>query len=364
MCVITSTSGKRTEFQTLNGLRGIAAILVVILHNPGAFTLRPTHAYLAVDCFFVISGFVLSYVYGSRIDNGWALTSFLKARAIRLAPLYILALAFSAFVMSLDRNSAIRSLGLSADLIYFGFGVFLLPSHLRIDPHQDPFPYNNVAWTLFLEVVANVLHCTILRRVRFAGLLWANGLSAVALIACYLHYHNLNAGWQFGQLLTLGLARVSFSYTAGMLAYRLYRKRVLAFAVPSWLLALVTGVLLIVPLGHGAATALILVLFFFPFLVLLSAYNEPGKKLGRIFKILGAASYAVYLLHGPSFELAHIALPGWTLRAPNVGYVFVIVLVAISLLLEQWYDEPVRDWLKEHISNVKAKVVRRRWLLS
>src|SRR5579875_2169947 len=84
--------GKRREFHTLNGLRGVAAALVVLVHNPADFPVHPHHAYLAVDLFFVISGFILSYVYGARLAGRWPTAEFLKARLIRLAPLYLLAL--------------------------------------------------------------------------------------------------------------------------------------------------------------------------------------------------------------------------------------------------------------------------------
>ena len=76
------------QFQTLDALRGIAALLVVMLHGGMPFfPFFPHLAYLAVDLFFVLSGFVLSYAYQGRLDHGLTTTRFLAHRLIRLTPL-------------------------------------------------------------------------------------------------------------------------------------------------------------------------------------------------------------------------------------------------------------------------------------
>lgn len=88
----------RRTFDTLDGLRGTAAIVVLLLHVASAETPDlPVFgsAYLAVDLFFLLSGFVIGHAYEARLSDGLTFGKFLKIRLVRLYPLYVLGLALA-----------------------------------------------------------------------------------------------------------------------------------------------------------------------------------------------------------------------------------------------------------------------------
>ena len=143
----------------LDALRGVAACTVVLFHR--ASRMPFPKGYLAVDFFFMLSGFVLTFAYQEKLDGGWSTRDFLATRIARLYPLYLLG-----FVLGL-------LVALSDPAIHFGPqgwvsaipNLLLLPAW--VGPHSKPphaFPYNIPAWSLFFEVVANVLHALFLRR--------------------------------------------------------------------------------------------------------------------------------------------------------------------------------------------------------
>jgi len=82
---------EKRRFVTLDAMRGIAAFLVVLRHTgTTAGGWFPEYSYLAVDLFFILSGFVLAYAYDADFERGMGFSRFMKKRTLRLAPLYIL----------------------------------------------------------------------------------------------------------------------------------------------------------------------------------------------------------------------------------------------------------------------------------
>ncbi|HSU19545.1 MAG TPA: acyltransferase family protein, partial [Acidobacteriaceae bacterium] len=146
------------KFETLDALRGIAALAVVEYHATALSAHAFRHGYLAVDFFFVLSGFVLSYAYGDRLAEGWSTASFMKARFIRLWPLNTLGL-----LLGLLLGVAHHPLD-AALLRTILLNLIFLPS--RLLPHGSWFPVNPVAWTLFFELFSNLFHVLFLRRAR------------------------------------------------------------------------------------------------------------------------------------------------------------------------------------------------------
>ena len=88
--VDVATSPKKVRFLTLDALRGVGAIAVMAGHAGivlGAY--MPPFMYLAVDMFFVLSGFVLAHAYDRKFAEGLSVGAFLKARIARLYPIYL-----------------------------------------------------------------------------------------------------------------------------------------------------------------------------------------------------------------------------------------------------------------------------------
>ncbi|MDA4698732.1 acyltransferase, partial [Enterobacter hormaechei] len=90
----TAFSDSKKHYEILDGLRGIAAIMVAMLHILEIFSggyhtkLMINHGYLAVDFFFLLSGFVIAHAYDDRW-NKMTIGQFFKRRLIRLHPLII-----------------------------------------------------------------------------------------------------------------------------------------------------------------------------------------------------------------------------------------------------------------------------------
>lgn len=93
------------RYEILDGLRGVAAMLVIWYHFFEGFATSPTdqmmnHGYLAVDFFFVLSGFVIGYAYDGRWKNGKMTASrFMLRRVIRLHPMVILSVVLGALAI-------------------------------------------------------------------------------------------------------------------------------------------------------------------------------------------------------------------------------------------------------------------------
>ena len=91
--VMNQTS--KPHYEILDGLRGVAAVLVMLYHIGEGFATSPVdqsvnHGYLAVDLFFILSGFVIGYAYDDRWDIGLTVKDFLRRRLIRLHPMVIM----------------------------------------------------------------------------------------------------------------------------------------------------------------------------------------------------------------------------------------------------------------------------------
>ena len=330
------------KFQTLDVLRGLAALVVVIVHNSRIFGWSPQHGYLAVDMFFALSGFVLSHAYQSRLDSGMPTWTFLKIRVMRLAPLYLLALAFGCFMVFITGEYTSLHLSTYQYVEYAVLGMLFLPS--RSAP--SPFPYNNPSWTLFLELAMNVVHALLLRRLKTRVLGAICAFAGLVLTWIYVHSHNLNAGWKWDGLFTVGVARVVFSYTAGMLVYRLWTWRKNLLKLPALLVSAVTLVALVAPTPHEAFVSWLMIFFLFPAIIYVGATTEPGRVFRRVFGALGGASYSIYVLHSPFFGLSIWALRGTRMNGEVTAWMLLLALVAVSLIIDEVYDVPLRKRLR------------------
>ncbi|MGE0829924.1 MAG: acyltransferase family protein, partial [Hyphomonadaceae bacterium] len=146
---------EKERFLALDGLRGIAAVAVLLRHfGSAAGPVRLPESYLAVDLFFLLSGFVLAHAYEQRLRAGMSFWDFLKARFIRLYPLYFLGTAIGAagaFWLA-SRNWGHAEFG--EMLGSLSFNLAFLPSAFH---EHNPFPYNGPAWSLFYEMLASVI---------------------------------------------------------------------------------------------------------------------------------------------------------------------------------------------------------------
>lgn len=146
------------RYQVLDGLRGLAALAIVIWHVPNWFPyLRLPTAHIAVDLFFVISGFVIAASYESRLRTGLSVSSFMLIRVIRLYPFYLFGTLISiiSLVLSFFSHGTISEFHL-AFWKAAPFSAFMLPSP-SFGIIGNLYPLNIPAWSLHFEIIINII---------------------------------------------------------------------------------------------------------------------------------------------------------------------------------------------------------------
>lgn len=328
------------RYGTLDGMRGIAALAVALFHYNIS---QARHGYVAVDFFFALSGFVLCRAYLDRWRAGLSSWSFMKQRAIRLYPLFLVGLVVTTLSALSNhytgRGEIIPYAKIAASL---PFNLLMLPSPVTF----TLFPTNVPAWSLFFELVANVALVLVLFRLPRLGLL-ALCLAAAGWYAPVVLENeggNLGAVWR---QLDTSMVRTTFGFTAGVLIARLPQPT----ARPAgWLglacLTAIAAMLLADPAVPMAWYDLACTLLLAPLLVWIGARCEPPRLLAPAAWFLGEVSYGVYAVH-------------WGLMQPlrwfkdDLGYdpvlmaaVFLACCVALAWLCTRWIDAPMRAWLR------------------
>lgn len=342
----------KPHFAILDGMRGIAAIAVVIYHFmeiavPDYHDSFIAHAHLAVDFFFCLSGFVIAYAYDQKLKQ-IGLKTFLKLRLIRLHPLVIigsvigfLAFAFDPFIQ-LFQQYANRS------FLMFVCSCLMIPFPMVQERYFNLFHLNPPTWSLFWEYLANLAYAIVLVRLRYKAMWCLLFLAAVALIYESFHSGYLGVGWG-GENFSGGGLRVFYSFTAGVLLFRsnwIIRSK-LGF-LP--LTALLTTVFFI-PFQEktNALTDALIVLFYFPFLIVLGAGATLKPRFKNISYWSGEISYPLYMIHYPFIWLFMSYVERYK---PERSEMIGIIVIACLFLLVLAYailvllDRPIRKYLK------------------
>jgi peptidoglycan/LPS O-acetylase OafA/YrhL len=331
-------------YRTLDGLRGVAALIVVTRHAGDVFPGRLfPESFLAVDLFFLLSGFVIAHAYEARLMAGLGLRSFLKTRIIRLYPLYLLGLALGAVAYGMKAHTT----GAPFDgvwLLQAGvIGVLMLPA-------VPPLPMGSSAldgptWTLGPELAANLLYAASLRRLGRRSLTLLIAAGGVGLVACEFVYGSLDGGWSVERFPLIGM-RLAFSFFLGVAMFRSRPvRRTAPFA--AWAcLAVVAAALMLHPAAQVRQVyELVAVIAVFPAIVAMAVRCEPGLRSAPTFKALGLMSYALYVIHQPLGALAapllRACVPG-AAPSPITAVLFLIGATATAFTADHVYDGPVR----------------------
>jgi peptidoglycan/LPS O-acetylase OafA/YrhL len=344
----------RRKFEDLDALRGIAAIAVMLYHfTPflSSSTVFPT-AYLAVDLFFLLSGFVLCHAYDQRLQAGMRFREFVGARLVRLYPLYIagtlLGLVYVLGRARLQHDGQVPGADLATSL---GLSVLFLPNLSERNALGGLYPFDLAAWSLFFELAINLAYGVTCGWLTQRRLIAVVAFGAVALVAAILAFHTIDVGMTRRTLMG-GTARVLFSFSAGVLLYRV-RGRIGAGlpAVPPALLWVVLAGSLVAapPWPWRALYELGCAMLLFPTLILLAAQTERERPFW-LASLLGRLSYPVYILHTP---LVLLLAGAWKAierqdpigAAPTPGILFAIFVLAASYVAARVYDEPMRTRL-------------------
>lgn len=348
---IAATNSSRTHFPALDGLRGVAAIGVVVFHFMEMVISRYSdlfigHGWLAVDFFFCLSGFVIGYAYDERI-GAMGTWSFFKTRLIRLHPMVVLGSLLGLVALYVD---PFRATPLADGIGHVGLmllaSLLLIPYPTMQERSFCLFSLNSPAWSLFWEYIANIAYALFLCRLGKRALIIAT--VGAALILCAVGYRegNLWAGFN-GETFWVGAARLNFSFLAGLLIYRagLTIRTRLGFTP----LALLLVLALVMPYATGGwVREAAVIILWFPLIVMLGAGVTLGDRARRFCKFAGELSYPLYMTHyafiypfGNYYEKYHP-------NATQLTFVVlggVVIVVAFACLVMKFYDTPLRKYL-------------------
>ena len=377
----TTYLASKPRYEILDGLRGVAAIIVVAFHLFETYSAGPAHqilnhGYLAVDFFFVLSGFVIGYAYDDRWDR-MTTWDFFKRRLVRLHPMVIMGTLLGASLFYFSTCSAFPMVMQTPWwnvllMTLLGCLMFPTPTSWDIRGWWETNALNGPTWSLMWEYIANVLYALFIRRFSKLALGIIVGLSAFLTLDVTLNIdtfgllssrgeaaYTLIGGWSLtpGQLY-IGISRLLYPFFMGLLLSRI-GKQVKVKRGFYWCSLLVTVILVMPRIGgetsqwmNGVYEA-VSVLALFPLIVAMGAgSNVTGKRSVALCKFLGELSYPLYITHFPLIYM-QIAWARNNPDAPAGMHLFIAVSVfvlsiAIAYACLKLYDELVREWLKQH----------------
>ncbi len=363
--------GTKPHYHILDGLRGVAAIIVVFFHLAEPLSSSHldnvvNHGYLAVDFFFLLSGYVIGYAYDDRWDK-LTFGGFFRRRLERLQPLVVLGMTLGAIGFYFT-DSTIWPLIHTVPawklivVMLIGYTIIPIPLSMDIRGWQEMHPLNSVGWSLFFEYIANILYALGLRKLPNKALACFVVLTGALLLHFAVTNPNgdVTGGWTLNaEQLRVGITRALFPFFAGLLLSRVLRPACIKNAF-FWCSLLVAAVLLMPRIGganhlwmNGLYEAFCIIIIF-PLIVYIGASGVVrGQTEDKICKFLGNLSYPLYMTHYVLvyFYVAWVSNhSGITLRQawPHALLTFsgAIVLAYASSKL---YDEPVRGWLRKKL---------------
>ncbi|MEX6688311.1 acyltransferase [Danxiaibacter flavus] len=350
----------KQHFEILDGLRGIAAVSVVIFHFmeiavPDYTQSFIAHSYLAVDFFFCLSGFVIAYAYDNRLQKIGVL-SFLKLRLIRLHPLVIIGSIIGLLAFIFDPFSNLHQQYADKLLPMFIASCLMIPYPVVRERFFNLFHLNPPTWSLFWEYVVNIVYAIVLIRLP-KKILWVLLVIAAGALAYEARRStNLSGGWGGDNILG-GLIRVSYSFLAGILVYR--SRWIIQSKLGFLSVGILTVAAFVVPFVKELNWIVdpAIVIFYLPFLVALGAGATLRPAFAKICRFSGEISYPLYMVHYPFIWIFMSYVEKYK---PNIGQMTPIIITGtIAMILLAYIvmisiDIPVRKWLKNRMMKKAA----------
>lgn len=369
----------KPRYEILDGMRGVAAMIVVAYHLFETYSKGPAyqilnHGHLAVDFFFVLSGFVIGYAYDDRW-NRMTVWEFFKRRLIRLHPMVIMGSVLGALLFYFGDSALFPLIGQTPwwkMLLLFLLGCTMLPALTGWDIRgwQETNPLNGPTWSLMWEYLANILYALIIRRLSKGVLAVVVLCSAVLTIDLTMNLdlfgllaerpealaHTVIGGWSITpEQCYIGICRLFYPFFCGLLLSRI-GKRINVHNGFWWCSLFITAVLVMPRLGgetdawQDGLYETVSILLVFPLIVLMGAGSTVhGKRSVAVCNFLGEISYPLYITHFPliylqmSWASQHSDLPTGTHICVALSVFILSVGLAYACL--KLYDLPVRKWL-------------------
>lgn len=372
-------SDTKPHYELLDGLRGIAALLVLIYHIFEGFAFAEAtdgvgsglvttlnHGHIAVDFFFILSGFVISYAYDDRWDR-MTPGNFFKRRLIRLHPMLIMgavigAMAFLAVGCERWDGTVAPTSWVMIALLLTMFMIPAVPGvPYEVRGNGEMFPLNGPGWSLFFEYIGNICYALFMRRMS------TKVLASFTVVLGLVHgwffigdisgYDMIGVGWTIDEVnFWGGFIRMLFPFSMGMLLARTFRPRKIKGAF--WICTLALTVLFAVPyipseggISLNSLYEYVCISCIFPSLVWLGACGTASGATSRISNFLGELSYPLYIVHYPIMYIFYAWLIKNDIYTLGGCLPAALLVIGTSILLAylclKLYDIPVRRWLTQ-----------------
>ncbi|MBL1422413.1 MAG: acyltransferase [Alphaproteobacteria bacterium] len=345
------------EYLHLDVMRFVAAMAIVVLHFLGwlgldsVTWLRFDGLQLFVDVFFVISGAIITYVYGTRISQRWGFRKFAIARVARLVPLHW---ATTLFYVAVGLAALFSGVDLDAPEKY---NYACLPQVMLLAHAIDgcsPLQFNFVSWSIGAEFVMYLFFPAFVFIVGSSGLR-AFLLFAVVLTGLYL----FDAGW-WHRTYELGALRAAPGFLLGMTLY-LNRDLLRRIPVPStlfWPILLGVTAAMLSPMDQGLVVLLAYVGTAAIFIIDLrnSAIGRLSVGVRRIAP-LGQLTYSCYMLH-PLVRTVYLNFLGNRILglSGDAAIIWAVlglgVVLVVSYLSVKLFEAPARRVLRRFLSRI------------
>lgn len=335
-------------------MRWIAAFAVAAFHA-GLLHSDQQSPYLAVDFFFALSGFVIAHAYDARLAGGMSAKEFIGRRLLRLYPLFALGLVLGLVAALVEIGMGVGQDTLGITVLQFLCGLLFLP-YPSLEPNALISPLNGPYWSLILEIHINVIFALAFAWLSLRVISVMVAVSGLVLVGIAYAATTLETGYLVSDYFG-GVARVGFSFSAGILLSRLRRRVTLPHL--HWAVVLAAaGILLVLPrpIELRWIYDLVCVILLFPMLILLGAQSQPSSpRVIRIFVLGGGASYALYAIHTPIFHFGHLfAEANHDIPYRIVMLPFLVIACIAAVVADLFYDQPVRRWLSARLERARA----------
>jgi peptidoglycan/LPS O-acetylase OafA/YrhL len=370
----------KQRYEILDGLRGVAAMIVVAFHLFETYSKGPAyqilnHGYLAVDFFFVLSGFVIGYAYDDRWDR-MSLKDFFKRRLVRLHPMVIMGTLIGALLFYFAICGAFPLISqtpwwLMLLMMLLAFTMIPALPSMDIRGWGETNSLNGPTWSLMWEYFANILYALVIRC--FSNILLAIFVACAAFLTLDLTLnwdvfgllanrkdamYTVIGGWSITpEQLYIGITRLLYPFFMGLLLSRIHK--LIKVRRGFWWCSFLIALLLVFPHIGGQENAWLngvydacCILFLFPFIVSMGAGSVVTGKSAKVCKFMGEISYPLYITHYP---LIYIQI-AWVRNHPNASLAtniclavsIFIISISVAYACLRLYDMPVREWLKKH----------------
>ncbi|MCR5076544.1 MAG: acyltransferase [Prevotella sp.] len=371
----------KPRYEILDGLRGVAALLVVAFHLFETYSEGPSfqiinHGYLAVDFFFVLSGFVIGYAYDDRWDS-MSTWNFFKRRLVRLHPMVMMGAFVGLLLFYFGGGPGFELIGQTPwwkVLLLFLIACTMIPVSAGMDIRgwAETYPLNGATWSLMLEYIANILYALVIRRLSKAALsVLVVVFGCLTVMLCldidplgvlesrdYAAY-TVIGGWGIDATqLWIGFTRLLYPFFCGLLVSR--AGRFITVRGGFWVCVVLVAACQLMPHVGGTDEAnfwmngiyeAVCILFVFPLVVAMGAGSRVTDRYSQaVCRFLGEISYPLYITHYPLVYL-QMSWAASHADAPLGQHVMVAVslwLMAVGMAYAalRLYDEPVRAWLR------------------